>query len=147
MAKFKKYFIVDSDGEEYTVEERDEEEVVEEKVEEPIADEGLSEEEIAALKKLAAVADKLIGMIETSDACGKDEEVEEEEIVDEDEEVVDEDIDEEVIDTDEELRKDSKKRRDSKSSVGAIERKRVRQDDSLTDEVADAWAKRYGGNK
>ena len=85
-------------------------------------------------------------MIETSDACGKDEEVEEEEIIEEGEEV-DEDIDEEIIDTDEELRKDSKKRRDSKSSVGAIERKRVRQDDSLTDEIADAWAKRYGGNK
>lgn len=146
MAKFKKYFIVDNDGEEYTVEERDEEEVVEETVEEPVVDDGLSEEEIAALKKLAAVADKLIGMIETSDACGKDEEVEEEEIIDEGEEV-DEDIDEEIIDTDEELRKDSKKRRDSKSSVGAIERKRVRQDDSLTDEIADAWAKRYGGNK
>ncbi len=145
----KKYWIVDGDGNEFNVEEQldaDETEVFEEeKIEEPVGGEGLSEEEITALKRLAAVADKLIAVVETSDACGKDEgeeeEVEEEEIIDEDEEEFRE---EEIIDTDEVV---DKKARDSKRSMGAIERKRTRQDDSLTDPVAEAWAKRYGGNK
>ena len=145
MAKKKKYFIVDSDGNEFNVEEQldaEETEVFEEKkFESPVEDEEITPEEISALKRLAAVADKLVALVETSDACGKDEdeeeEVEEEEIIDAEEEEFRE---EEIVDTD-------KKARDSKRSLGAIEKKRVRQDDSLNDPIADAWAKRYGGIK
>ncbi len=96
---------------------------------------GLSSEEIASLKQLAAVADKLVGLVNTS--TDDDDEDEEEEIEDEEEEQI-----EEVIDT------AKKKTADSiKKSATAIEKK-IKTDDSLdTDAVSDAWAKRYGGNK
>lgn len=143
----KKYHIVDADGSEYEVEEimedEDKSEMVEEKVEETEAhDELLSEDEIAALRRLAAVADKLIALTETSD---EDEEIieNEEDVCDEDEEVVEE-KEEEVIDTCEE---EETKPRDSKRSIGALEKTQKIMNDSLVDDVAEAWAKRYGGIK
>lgn len=104
--------------------------------------ETLTDEEIAALKGLAKVADKLIAMLGTSDSCSdEDEEEEEEEMHDEEEK---EEEEEEVVDTDEET---STKSCDSKKSFGAIERKTTAED-SLDDSAMDidaAWAKRYGG--
>ena len=47
-----------------------------------------------------------------------------------------------LVDTDEKV-----KGCDSKKSFGAIERKKKNIDDSLTDEISEAWAKRYGGAK
>ena len=134
----KKYHITDADGSEYEVEEimEDEDEMIE-TVEEPdVHDESLSEEEIAALRGLAAVADKLMALVSTDDAC-EDE--------DEDEEFVEEREEEEVIDTESE--EEDRKPRDSKRSIGALEKRKSHADDSLTDDIADAWAKRYGGIK
>lgn len=143
----KKYHIVDADGSEYEVEEimedEDESEMIEEKAEEPeVHDDLLSEEEIAALRRLAAVADKLIALTETSD---EDEEIieNEEDVCDEDEEIAEE-KEEEVIDTCEE---EETKPRDSKRSIGALEKTQKIMNDSLVDDVAEAWAKRYGGIK
>lgn len=143
----KKYHIVDADGSEYEVEEimedEDESEMIEEKAEEPeVHDDLLSEEEIAALRRLAAVADKLIALTETSD---EDEEIieNEEDVCDEDAEIVKE-KEEEVIDTCEE---EETKPRDSKRSIGALEKTQKIMNDSLVDDVAEAWAKRYGGIK
>ena len=132
-----KFKIRDKSGREFKVEEI--EEVKAKANDEPLTesfgdDDGLSSEEIASLKQLAAVADKLVGLVNTTD---EDEEEEIEEIEDEEEEQI-----EEVIDT------SKKKTADSiKKSATAIEKK-IKTDDSLdTDAVSDAWAKRYGGNK
>lgn len=138
-----KFNVKDEDGKEYTVEEV---ETTTEKVDpvnntETKDDESssLSAEEIGALKGLAAVADKLVALVnnDVGDGC------EEEEVDDSDE---DED-EEEVIDTAEE--KSAKKMGDAKKSVGAIEKKKpARADDSIEeDEVANAWTKRYNGGK
>lgn len=129
----KKYYIKDDDEQEY--------EVVETEVEEPIEDEGieaLSEEDIAALKMLASVADKLVALIQEKEAP-VEEPIEEEEI---DEDIV-EDADEEIEEKEEEVI-DTRKC-DSKKSFGALEKRTKTQDADLTDDVAEAWAKRYGG--
>lgn len=141
-----KFIVRDEDNKEFEVEE------VKEEIETSATDNedaSLSEEEIGALKKLASVADKLVALLEVE----KDEHAEEPEAEmldeDEDEEVEEEDIEEEVVDTDEEFEEEKLTRKDSKKSVGAIERKKSR--DSVQDsqelDVAQAWAKRYGGNK
>lgn len=138
-----KFNIRDENGKEYKVEEVEEVKKTddEDKIEKPLTntctDDVLSPEEIASLKKLAGMADKLCALVDTT----TDEEVEEEEeeeIEDEGEQI------EEVIDTDE-----PKKAKDSiKKSAGAIEKKKIKTDDSVVeDDVAAAWAKRYGGNK
>lgn len=146
----RKYRVIDADGEEYEIEETinedachdEDEEVIEKKEEfhdEPEAL-PLEADEIDALKRLAAVADKLIALLNTSD-----EDMDEEELHDEDEEEIEAEEEEEVIDTDEQP---EEKIHDSKSSFGAIERKKKQvEDSSLRDEVADAWTKRYGGIK
>lgn len=144
----RKYHVIDADGSEYNVEELDEELVEEEKFEDDDpALTTLSTEEIEALRKLAGVADRLLAMAETKDSdmdednlVQKDED--EEEIEDEDEER------EEVIDTDEE-EEEKKPTHDSKKSFGSLESKKKSsvEDNSLVDEIADAWAKRFGGNK
>lgn len=143
-----KFFVKDEDNETFEVEEIEETPAKEVTTEVETKDEALSAEEIAALKKLAGVADKLIGMCTTSD---EDESDEDDEDVDVDADVdVDEDEDgkEEVLDTDED---DDKvvKPRDSKKSFGSIEKKRkaVSTVDSQQESIAEAWAKRYGGNK
>ena len=144
----RKYHVIDEDGSEYQVEELDEE-LVEEQEEieddEPIIN-SLSNEELEALKKLAAVADKLVALTET-----KDSDMDEDNLVDEDEDEELEDSDEdkeEVIDTDEE-EKGKTPTHDSKKSFGSLEVKRRKtiEDSSLVDEISDAWAKRYGGLK
>ena len=134
----KKFFVTDEDGAQFEVKEVDEtvEPTVEKVDEEKDAIE-LTEEEIVALKRLAAVTDKLIDLLSTEEkehAATSDEE----EITDED---CDED-DEKVVDTDEE---ESKMKKDSKSSFGSIEKRKPKIDDSIEDAVSAAWAKRYGG--
>ena len=82
-------------------------------------------------------------MCTTSDEDESDEDVDVDADTDEDE-----DGKEEVLDTDED---DDKviKPRDSKKSFGSIEKKRkaVSTVDSQQESIAEAWAKRYGGNK
>ena len=138
-----KFFVKDEDNETFEVEEIEETPAKEVTTEVEAKDEALSAEEIAALKKLAAVADKLIGMCTTSDEDESDEDVDVDADTDEDE-----DGKEEVLDTDED---DDKviKPRDSKKSFGSIEKKRkaVSTVDSQQESIAEAWAKRYGGNK
>ena len=104
----------------------------------------MTDEEILALKGLAAVSEKLMKLVaDVEDAC-KDEEEEEEEKVEDGEEEEEEKI-EEVIDSEEEEEKEAKAC-DSKKSFGAIESK-SKSKDSLADslDVENAWAKRYGG--
>ena len=140
-----KFFVKDEDNETFEVEEIEETPAKEVTTEVEAKDEALSAEEIAALKKLATVADKLIGMCTTSDEDESDEDVDVDVDADTDE---DEDGKEEVLDTDED---DDKviKPRDSKKSFGSIEKKRkaVSTVDSQQESIAEAWAKRYGGNK
>ena len=114
----KKFYVRDADGEEYEVEEV--EELDEGKNE--VTESALTADEIAALKKLAEVADRLIATVETA---------EEEPIADEEPE----EETEEVIET---------KTNDSMRSFGAIERKKV-VDETIDNDVDDAWTKRYGG--
>lgn len=119
-----------------------EEEVVETKTEDD--ESTLSAEEIAALKSLAAAAPKLLAMVEGNETTDEDEDDEGLVTCDEDEDETDIDVDCD----DEEIEEitETKPTRDSKRSFGAIERKpKVHADDSLVDEVSDAWAKRYGG--
>lgn len=143
----KKYRITDADGEQYEVEEVEEVKGVDEEPipeAEPAGDDTLSPDEIAALKKLAAAADQLIALIGTQDACKDEgeEEIEEETIEEDGEEIEEDETDEQLVDTDEKV-----KGCDSKRSFGAIEKKSVKADDSLVDDVSDAWAKRFGGAK
>ena len=143
-----KFFVKDEDNETFEVEEIEETPAKEVTAEVEAKDEALSAEEIAALKKLAGVADKLIGMCTTSDEDESDEDDEDVDVdVDADTDE-DEDGKEEVLDTDED---DDKviKPRDSKKSFGSIEKKRkaVSTVDSQQESIAEAWAKRYGGNK
>lgn len=139
----KKFHVKDEDGEVFEVEEIDEApETVE--IEEVKDDLTLTDEEISALKGLAAVSEKLMKLVaDVEDAC-KDEEEEEEEKVEDGEEEEEEKI-EEVIDSEEEEEKEAKAC-DSKKSFGAIESK-SKSKDSLADslDVENAWAKRYGG--
>ena len=140
----KKFHVKDEDGEVFEVEEIDEApETVE--IEEVKDDLALTDEEISALKGLAAVSEKLMKLVaDVEDAC-KDEEEEEEEKVEDDEEKEEEKI-EEVIDSEEDDEEKEAKACDSKKSFGAIESK-SKSKDSLADslDVENAWAKRYGG--
>ena len=125
----KKFFVRDADGEEYEVEEIKEchdDDVIEEISEIEEQPEALTNEEIAALKRLAAVADRLLSTVDTED--------EEKDIADEE---VTEEKKEELVDT--------TKTRDSRKSFGAIEKRKATVDDSLNTDIDDAWAKRYGG--
>lgn len=117
----KKFYVRDADGEEYEVEEVEEVEEVDEGTNE-VTEIALTADEIAALKKLAEVADRLIATVETA---------EEEPVTDEEPEKKTE----EVIET---------KTNDSMRSFGAIETKKV-VDEAIDNGVDDAWTKRYGG--
>lgn len=138
-----RFKIRDKSGREFKVEEIKE---VKAKIEdEPLIsfcddDDELSPEEIASLKQLAAVADKLISLVSTTTDEEEEEQIEDEEeeqIEDEEEEQIEEVIDTAKIKTGDSIKK----------SATAIERK-IKADDSLNiDVVSDAWAKRYGGNK
>lgn len=140
-----KYKVRDEDGKQYEVEEVKEANATDEdETEKPLTntcteDESLSADDISALKKLAGIADKLLALVDkpATEDEDEDENVEEEEIEDEDEQI------EEVIDTD-----GPKKAKDSiKKSAGAIENKTKVVDAIEEDDIATAWAKRYGGNK
>lgn len=138
-----KFNVRDEDGKEYKVEEIEEVEKTddEDKTKKPLTnsctnDDALTPDEIANLKKLAGIADKLAALIKTDDEEVEEEKVEEEEEIDDEDEQI-----EEVIDTDED---EPKKTKDSiKKSVGAIEKKRkTTTDDSVVeDDIATAWAK------
>lgn len=145
----KKYLVKDED-EGLVVTELDEEpekKTEDEDIEEEVHDDdALTPEEISALKSLAAVASDLVALVEKSktsdeeEIVDEDEEIDDEEVEDEDEEaLLDEDEEEEVIETG--------KAHDSKKSFGAIQRKSKPKDSLEDDEVATAWAKRYGGAK
>ena len=142
-----KFFVKDEDNKTFEVEELEETPTKEVAKEVETKDEALSAEEIAALKKLAGVADKLIGMCTTSDEDEDDDDKDVDVDVDVDNDE-DEDGKEEVLDTDEDDDK-AIKSRDSKKSFGSIEKKRkvVSTVDSQQESIAEAWAKRYGGNK
>lgn len=154
-----KFRIIDEDGREHTVEEVIEKETTDTEVETEVEtkDEAIfSDDEIQALKSLAQSAPKLLELLavekeehkenpelldEDEEADIEDEDEEDDEVLDEDEEemVEDEDEEEEVIDT------CKGKSRDSKRSYGSIERHKKSVDDSMTDDISSAWAKRYGG--
>lgn len=87
----------------------------------------LTEEELASLKKLLPVADKLLALL-PSDTEDDETEVEDEE---------------ELEDSDEENRKLG----DSFESIGAVHNKKQSLNDSESLELAvdNAWSKRYGG--
>lgn len=133
----KKFRIKDEDGMEYSIEE------VEKEI--PAQDEdtsALTEDEILALKKLAAVADKLVSLtkeVEDADPEVKKEvnEVLEDEDEDSDE---DEDEDEKVVDTDEK----SDKMHDS---VNSLAKPSVKDSIDSQLDIVNAWAKRYNGGK
>lgn len=135
----KKFFVRDADGEEYEVEEIKEchdDDVIEEISETEEQPEALTNEEIVALKRLAAVADRLLSTVKAEDEDPEtlDDEDEEKDIGDEE---ITEEKKEEVVDT--------TKTRDSRKSFGAIEKRKATVDDSLNTDIDDAWAKRYGG--
>lgn len=138
-----KFHIIDEDGKRFEVEELENKEVeeVKDEDEEVMEHVELTTDEIAALKKLAAVADKLIGLTDVHDKDEMHEDLEDEDEVHYEEK----EDEEEVIDTDE----DMKGCRDSKSSATSTERRKASFDDSFTvNEIDDAWSKRYnGGNK
>lgn len=104
-----------------------------------VTDNELSPEEIDALKKLAAVADKLVALVDV-----KDEDPITDEDEDEDKDVKnegeDKDDDEEVIDTDKVKTGDS-----IKSSATSIEKRTKTVDAVEEDDISAAWAKRFGG--
>lgn len=103
-------------------------------------DDELSVEEIASLKKLASVAEKLISLI-PADNAGQEPATTGDE--DEDE---DDDEEETVVETGDcgamPAKKDSLKK-----SVGANESKTRAEDSVVEDAVSEAWAKRYGGKR
>ena len=140
----KKYLVKDED-EGLVVTELDEEpekKTEDEDIDEEVHDDdALTPEEISALKSLAAVASDLVALVEKSKTSDEDEEID-----DEDEELEDED-EEALLDEDEEEVIETGKAHDSKKSFGAIQRKSKPKDSLEDDEVADAWAKRYGGAK
>lgn len=126
----KKFRLFDEDGDEVELEEVMAEEP--DKTSE-MHDEELTPEEISALKDLAAVAPKLVALV------NQQEEPMEEPVEDrcEDEEEI-----EEVIDTEEPVKP---MKRDSKASYGSVEKKEKIEDSVEEDAVSIAWQKRYGG--
>lgn len=139
----KKYRIHDEDGSTFDIEEIVDEEVVEAAPEEVVSEEApmqLSDEEVAALKRLASVADKLVALVAEDEA-----EEAAEEVISEDEEAEEQMLDEEpediVIDTEEEV-----KGYDSMASFGSLEAKKESKK-TTSEDVNNAWIKRYGGQR
>ena len=128
-----KFRVKDDDGRDYVVEELEEEKVIPPEVQDD--DETLSAEEIKGLRELLAHGPELLALLkdehEEHAADSEEEEEEKEELEDEEKE--------EILET---------KSHDSKKAFGSIEQnKKTFVDDSLTDNVSDAWAKRYNGGK
>lgn len=84
----------------------------------------LTDEELASLKKLLSVADKLLTLVSTEDT-----------------------EEEEHVEDSEEENEEKKELGDSFKSIGAVHQKKKSLNDSETLEQAinNAWAKRYGG--
>lgn len=138
----KTFIIKDEDGKKFEITEETVDEMPEEKdkAAEPEVkdDEGLTVEEIAALKELAAHSADLIKLLEVEkkEHEAVSEEDEEPDVLDE-ETCDEEEKEEEVIET---------KTGDSKKSVGSIEKRKAK--DSILNEdreleIADAWSKRF----
>ena len=124
----RKFIVRDDDGAEYSVIETEEEKLEDDEV--PASDEGLTPDEIAALKSLAARSADILKLLEV-------EAKEHEAVTAEDEDVEEKDVDEdEVVDT-------------CKDSFGSVEKRttdsKLQDSDALQEEIADAWKKRYGG--
>ena len=138
-----KYRVKDVDGNAYEVEEMIEKDSekndAETKTDNNDAN-ALSDDEISALKSLAAVAPKILDLLKVEE----EEHTENTDLIDEDtdEDKDDETMDDEVVETSEENKKPA---HDSKRSFGAIEKKTVVNDSVEDDDIAKAWAKRYGG--
>lgn len=136
----KKFRIKDEDGMEYQVEELEKKEI-------PTDDDMsiLSEDEIASLKKLASVADKLIALTETNDEVEEEVKKSVDEVLeDEDEDIEEKEDKEEVVDTDED-EDDCKGMHDS---INSLDKSNVNDSIDVQEDIASAWAKRYnGGNK
>lgn len=143
----KKYLVKDTD-EGFEVNELDEETTETVETEEIKDENALTDEEIAALKGLAAISADLIKLInEKKESVSDEDEDEDKERLSDDEDEDDEetlcdddDDDDEVVDT------DTMKSHDSKHSIGAIARK-SKNHDSIDDanDIESAWMKRYGG--
>ena len=140
----KKFIIKDDDGKQFEVTEETVDEEPEAKPEETPEvhdDEGLTADEIAALKNLAAKAEDILKLLEV--------EAKEHATSDEDENVItDEDAEPEARDmTEDEDEETVVKTADSKKSIGSIEKKKnVMTNDSIEDSetaIAQAWADRF----
>lgn len=135
-----KFHVKDDDGKDYIVEELEEEKVIPSETVEDDEDETLSAEEIKSLRELLTVAPRLMDLLKEEHkehAEDEDEDEDEEEIIEDDDEEIEKK--EEILET---------KSHDSKKAYGSIEKiKKAYVDDSLTDSVSDAWAKRYNGGR
>ena len=141
----KKFIIKDDDGKQFEITEETVDEEPEAKPEETPEvhdDEGLTADEIAALKNLAAKAEDILKLLEV--------EAKEHATSDEDENVItDEDVETEDRDMteDEDEEETIVKTADSKKSIGSIEKKKnVMTNDSIEDSetaIAQAWADRF----
>lgn len=129
----KKYIIHDGENE-YSVIETEVAENSDEPIEEELEvkdDTAFSAEEIEQLKRVIAIFPDLEALVKrTPEETTDSDEDETEELRDEDE------------DEDKEKKASS---RDSKKSFGAIDSLKTVVEDSIEDEVANAWIKRYGG--
>ena len=163
-----KFRITESNGKTFIVNRRDSEEKLprfkEESIKEPAAckddaEKVFTDEEVQMLKKLLEKADAILDLLKGKDADKEDKEEDEEEDIDEEDDMQelapDDSKDEDLLelpDEEDEETKDScgtKSTHDSKRSYGAIESRDSVEDDSIDidNEIAQAWAKRYGGNK
>lgn len=154
----KKFIVKDELGEQYQVEEIAEEtpaaqvtaEAAEAADPDPVdqvhdeGEESLTPEEIAALKKLAGMADQLVNLISVENA---EHAATAESAEDADDPIENDEDDEEIIDTDLEEMIANKTAHDSKKSLGSLENKTKTNDSADQHEldIAAAWAKRYGG--
>ena len=142
----KKFIIKDDDGKQFEVTEEtvdEEPEAKSEEMPEVHDDEGLTADEIAALKNLAAKAEDILKLLEVEakeHAATSDEG--EDVITDEDVKAEDADMTE-----DEDEEETIVKTADSKKSIGSIEKKKnVMTNDSIEDSetaIAQAWADRF----
>lgn len=119
----------------------------------------LTDDELKLLRKLLKKADALLELVEDDEDADKDDKEEEAEDdkdaaaateeFDSDEELLEISEDEEGIQDSESCEdEDGVCAHDSKKSYGAIERKSTVDDSiDIDTEIAQAWAKRYGGNK
>lgn len=128
-----KFHVKDDEGNEYVVEEQSTS-----SSEPTLSQLELSQDDIVSLKKLALMADKLLALCEQQDDGEKIPEKDPEEQIEQDSK--EQETNEEVVNTD--------KVGDSKASFGSIQKKKKAQDSvDIEESIAQAWAKRYGGNK